>query len=132
MPFLKALPENRLDAHVRQRPRRVLATGAAAEIVARDQDRRACIGGIVKDVARLRPHRLERTAPKAGTGDRLQPMRRDDDIRVDILGTPRVSGARDGRNRVHSIIPAFQKRPRQPARCGRCSATAGREATPAA
>jgi len=115
MPFLKALPEDvgearcdhRLNAHVRQRPGRMLTAGAATEIVARDQDRRARIAGIVEDIARLRPHRLERATSQPGAGDRFQPMGRDDDIRVDILGAPWIGGAGNGGDRIHSIIPVF-------------------------
>lgn len=65
----------------------MFATGPAAEIVARDQDRRTGIARVVKDIAWLRPYRLERASSQANTRDRLQPMRRDDDVGVDILGT---------------------------------------------
>jgi hypothetical protein len=95
MPFLNALPEKmseKLGA---------FAAGAAAEIVARDQDRRPGIGGIVEDVARLRAYRLERAAAQPRTLDRLQPVRGDDDVGIDVLGSPRIGRARNLADRLH-------------------------------
>jgi hypothetical protein len=62
-----------LDAEIEQRPRCVFTAGTAAEVVARDEDRRALELGAVEDVVRILAQRLERAAAKAFAADRLEP-----------------------------------------------------------
>src|SRR3546814_12964336 len=73
----------------------MLAAGPAAEIVARDQDRAARIFRIVKDIARLLAQHFEGAPAQTGAADGLQPMRRDDDVGVDILHPARRGAAFD-------------------------------------
>jgi spore maturation protein CgeB len=78
------------DAPVEERPRRMLARGAAAEIVACDENLRAGIGRLIErkvGVGRaVRPPRDlgEEPFAEAGALDRLQVVLRDDHVGVDV------------------------------------------------
>ena len=78
------------DAEIQQRPRRVLAARAAAEIVARDQDLGVAIGRLVEDEIRVLAAVVlvalfrEQPGAKAGALDGLQVLLRDDHVGVDI------------------------------------------------
>ena len=65
-------------------PDRVLARRAASEVRARDDDRRARVAGIVHDERRVAPPRFEETLTESRSRDALQPVRRDDLVRVDV------------------------------------------------
>ena len=92
MPFLKQLPwkdvgEIRRDdaayAEIQQRPRRVLARTAAAEILMRDQDFRLAVGRLVQHeirplvARRVKPQRVEQMHAQPGPLDGLEKPRRE-------------------------------------------------------
>ncbi|MCY1173407.1 hypothetical protein D9M73_135650 [compost metagenome] len=94
------------DAHIGKRPGGMFATGATAEIVARDQDLGSGIARIVEDIACLRTHRFKRALAKALSRNGLQPMRGDNDVGIDILLPPRIGRAGHARYRLHHCAPA--------------------------
>jgi hypothetical protein len=78
------------DAEVEQRPGRMLAGRAAAEIVACDQDLRLAIGRLVQDeagdllAAAVITHLVEQCRAEAGPLDGLQELLRDDHVGIDV------------------------------------------------
>src|SRR5690606_270707 len=91
------------DAEIAERPCRVLAARAAAEIVARDEDRCAPVFGPVEEIVGVGAKALEGAASHALAGRRLQPVRRNDDVGVDILESERNRAALDLFQRGHAI-----------------------------
>src|SRR3546814_10569855 len=83
----------------------MLAARPAAEIVARDQDRRALEIGAVEQIVGIGAQTLERPAPHALARRRLQPMRGDDHVGVDILEPERNRAAFDLVQRGHAWPP---------------------------
>src|SRR6185312_11494370 len=79
-----------LDAEVEQRPRRMLAARAAAEIRAGDQDLRLLVRRLVEHEIGIpaavgaRAHLVEEGRTQTGTLDRLQELFRNDHVGVDI------------------------------------------------
>src|SRR6185503_7485150 len=71
-------------AEVHQRPGRVLARGAAAEVLAAEKDRRALVARLVEDKARVLAPRGEQRVGEAGLLDGLQVFLRDDLVGVDV------------------------------------------------
>ena len=101
------------DAEVEQRPGRVLATRAVAEVAARDEDRGAPVGrlvehevgildrlGVVKIAALVKEMHAEALAV-----DRKQELLRDDLVGVDVGGVERSGNARQSRELVHFCMP---------------------------
>src|SRR6185295_14179674 len=82
-------------------PGGMFAARAIAEILARDQDRRAGMRGIVEDIARLLAYCLERAAAEPQPRDGFEPVRGNDDVGVDILGAPGIGAAFDMHDRLH-------------------------------
>src|SRR3546814_18213551 len=80
----------------------MLAARPAAESVARDQDRRALEIGAVEQIVGIGAQTLERPAPHALARRRLQPMRGDDHVGVDILEPERNRAAFDLVQRGHA------------------------------
>src|SRR6185503_5745043 len=72
------------EAVIAQRPRRVLARGADAEVPAREQDLRALVARLVQDELRILAPRGEAGVAEAGALDRLQVLLRDDLVGVDV------------------------------------------------
>ena len=78
------------DAEIQQRPGRVLARGAAAEVLAGDQDLRVAVGLAVEHELRplaavvVEAQRLEQVDAEPGALDRLEVARRDDLVGVDV------------------------------------------------
>src|SRR6185437_1567703 len=78
------------DAEIEQRPQRVLAARAAAEIVARDQNPGVAVGRLVEDELRIFAAVVlvslfrEQSLAEAGALDVLQILLRDDHVGVDI------------------------------------------------
>src|SRR6202521_4401606 len=92
--------DDRLETILLQCPRGVLARGAAAEVLARQQDRSPLVARLVQDEIGIGPAlrevharlahveiapRVEQVRAKAGALDRLQELLRDDRVGVDIL-----------------------------------------------
>src|SRR5687768_14044923 len=71
-------------AVVHQRPRRVLARGAAAEILAREQDLRSLEARLVEDELRVLAPGAEQAFGEADALDRSQVLLRDDLVGVDV------------------------------------------------
>ena len=99
------------DAEVEQRPGRMLAARAAAEILARDEDLRPCdrpacsarsrrllAGGIVADL-------VEQVLAEPGPLDRLQELLRDDLVGVDVDLRERGGDAGQRRELLHGRGP---------------------------
>jgi hypothetical protein len=63
----------------------VFAAGTAAEIVPGDNDRRAFVGFVLKDVARFLLDAFEAAIAEPFAGDGLEPLRRDDHVGIDVL-----------------------------------------------
>src|SRR3546814_5070617 len=55
---------------------------------------------IVENVAGLGPHRLERALAQPRARDRLEPVRGDDDVGIDVLRAPRSEERRVGKGGV--------------------------------
>ena len=95
------------DAEVQQRPRGVLARGAAAEIVARDDDLRLAIGRLVQhEIGVLRAvlvvaHLREEAGAEPGPLDRLEVLLRDDHVGVDIGDLERCGDAGERGEGLH-------------------------------
>src|SRR3546814_15968976 len=88
----------------------MLATGAATEIIARDQDRRTGIARVVKDIAGLGAQSLECAPAQPRPGNRLQIIGGDDDIGIDVLQAKRIGAAGNGGNRFHQSAPTIRSR----------------------
>src|SRR5262245_24205660 len=98
---LEDLPERRCDygaeAVVAQRPRRVLARGADAEVLAREQDLRALVARLVEHELGVLAPRGEAGVAEAGALDRLQVLLRNDLVGVDVRAVERNNeGLHDG------------------------------------
>src|SRR3546814_18766464 len=89
------------DAKVAERPGGMLAARPTAEIVARDQDRRALILGPVEQIVRVGAQALERPAYHAFARRGLQPVRGNDDVGIDIL---QQTGRGSCRERVGTYV----------------------------
>src|SRR3546814_20599155 len=83
----------------------MLAARPTAEIVARDQDRRALILGPVEQIVRVGAQALERPASHAFARRGLQPVRGNDDVGIDILQPQRNRAALDFFQRGHAWPP---------------------------
>ena len=96
---------------VEQGPGRVLARRAAAEIVARHDDVRLAVGGLVQDeVGILRAviveaHLREQARAQAGALDRLEILLGDDHVRIDVHDLERRRDARQRCELVHGLLP---------------------------
>src|SRR5439155_7106029 len=73
-----------LEAGLLQRPRRVLARRAAAEVAPREQDLRPGVGRVVQLEALVLAPVEEEAFCEAGARDALQELLRDDLVRVDV------------------------------------------------
>src|SRR5260221_4339235 len=71
-------------AVVDQRPGRVLARGAAAEVLAPEKDRRALVARLIEHELRVLAPRGEQRIGEAGLLDRLQVLLRDDLVRIHV------------------------------------------------
>ena len=97
------------DAEVEQRPGRVLARRAAAEIVAGDDDRRLSVGGLVENEVGVLgailaiAHFGEQTRAEAGALDRLEILLGDDHVGVDIVDRHRRRDPGQCRKLVHLV-----------------------------
>src|SRR5689334_3353653 len=76
--------DDRAEAVVAQRPRSVLARGADAEILAREQDLRALVARLVEDELRILAPRSEAGVAEAAALDRLQVALRNDLVGIDV------------------------------------------------
>src|SRR6185503_5268987 len=100
--------DQRAKAVIGERPRRVLARAAAAEVAPREQDRRALVTRLVQHevgigLARRRIHarlavvgvtpRVEQVDAEARTPDRLQELLRNDGVGVDVRAIERRDDA---------------------------------------
>ena len=100
------------DAEIEQRPGRVLAARAAAEIVAGDQDLRLAVGRLVEDEIRVLravvvvAHLGEQALAEAGALDRLQVVLGDDHVGVDIDHRQRRGDAGQLGELVHCVYPS--------------------------
>src|SRR5216684_7221952 len=104
-------------AEIQERPGRVLARAAAAEILADDQDLRLPVGRLVEDEIRvLRPviavaQLVEEGLAQAGALDRLQMLLGDDLVGVDIDHRQRRGDAVERGELVHGgSLPHFRSR----------------------
>ncbi|CDX62803.1 hypothetical protein MPL3365_80005 [Mesorhizobium plurifarium] len=101
------------DAEVEQRPGRVLAARAAAEIVAGDQDLRLAVGRLVEHEIRVLrtvlvvAHLGEQAGAEPGALDRLEIILRDDHVGVDIDDRHGRGDARELGEFVHGYLPVF-------------------------
>src|SRR5262245_3687583 len=98
---LEDLPERRCDygaeAVVAQRPRRVLARGADAKVLAREQDLRALVTRLVEHELGVLAPRGEAGVAEPGALDRLQVLLRNDLVGVDVRAVERHDeGFQDG------------------------------------
>ena len=99
------------DTEIEQRPRRVLAARAAAEIVAGDQDLGIAVGGLVEDEIRIlaavvivAPFR-EQSLAEAGALDGLQVLLGDHHVGVDIDDLQRRRDAFQRGELLHFRLP---------------------------
>src|SRR5512147_1537966 len=103
----KTRSDNAADAEVEQRPRRVLARRATAEVLAGNKDPGVAPGGSVQDeavdfVAPVIVAHLEKQAlAEAGTPDGLQELLRNDHVRIDIDHRQRRGYAGQSGERLH-------------------------------
>src|SRR3546814_6910669 len=81
----------------------MFAARPATEIVARDQNRRALEIGTVEQIVGIGAQAFERAAPHALARRRLQPVRGDDHVGIDILEPERNRAAFDLVERGHAI-----------------------------
>src|SRR5690606_33020182 len=97
-------------AEVEQRPWRMLAARAAAEIVAGDEDLGVAIGRLVEHeigvfaAVLVEAHLREQALAEAGALDGLQIILRDDHVGVDIDDRQRRRDAREFREFVHDFL----------------------------
>src|SRR6266851_3556063 len=113
----EARRDDAADAEIQERPGRVLARAAAAEILAGDQDLRLPVGRLVEDEIRvLRPviavaQLVEEGLAQAGALDRLQMLLGDDLVGVDIDHRQRRGDAVERGELVHGgSLPHFRSR----------------------
>src|ERR671911_2206045 len=96
----EARRHDRLEAVVLERPRRVLAARAAAEVRSRGEDR------VRREVpARLLRPVVEEELAEAGPLHPLEELLGDDLVRVDVGAVEHADGAGDGRDRLHHRSP---------------------------
>src|SRR5262249_19329089 len=98
------------EAVVLERPRRVLAGGAAAEVAPGDQDAAASVGrvveleiGIERSVFAEAPV-IEEELAEAGPLDPLQELLRDDLVGVDVDAVERGEDAGVANERLHLVL----------------------------
>src|SRR5678815_4480014 len=93
--------DHRLEAVVAQRPGRMLARGADAEVAAREQDLRPLVARLVQHECRILAPRGEAGVAEAGALDRLQVLLRDDLVGVDVRAIERRDERLEDGERVH-------------------------------
>ena len=104
------------DAEIEQRPGRMLAARAAAEIVAGDEDLRLAVGRLVEHEIRVLravvvvAHLGEKPGAEAGALDRLQIILGDDHVGVDIDDRQGRGDAGELGELVHVSIPVVSAR----------------------
>src|SRR5688572_5792048 len=91
-------------AVVHQRPGRVLARGAAAEVPARKQDGGALVARLVQDEVRILAPFGEQALPEPRALDRRQVLLRDDLVGVDVGAVERRHQAVQDGELVHFLI----------------------------
>ena len=89
----EARRDHGLEAELLDRPHRVLARGAGAEVRAGDEDRRAGEPLVVEHELRVVAPLGEQALLEAGALDPLQPVARDDLVGVDVAAVERHGGA---------------------------------------
>src|SRR5688572_6789023 len=91
-------------AVVHQRPGRVLARGAAAEVLAREQDGGAPVARLVEHELRVLAPFAEQPLGKTGALDRRQILFRDDLVGVDVAAVERRDEAAQNYEFVHFLM----------------------------
>src|SRR5919202_669134 len=117
----EAFRDDRLEAVVLQRPRRVLARGPAAEVGPRDEDRvrRKVPAGLLRPV-------VEEEAPEARPLDPLEELLRDDLVRVHVGPVEHADRALDGADGLHQAQARMStNRPSMAAAAAICGETRG-------
>src|SRR5690606_17335967 len=82
----------------------MLARRAAAEVIAGDEDRRSGELGSIEHVVPIFAICFERAPPQPSALDCLQPARRDDHVRVDVLQAERIGPAFTLTTRFHQSV----------------------------
>src|SRR5207248_3674704 len=99
--------DDRAEAEVLERPGRVLAGGAAAEVAAGDEDGRPRVGRVVDREARLAAPVPEEELAEAAALDALEELLGEDLVGVDVRAVERADDAGDFSERLHvSSSPA--------------------------
>jgi hypothetical protein len=107
----KAGRDHAADAVIQQRPGRMFARAAAAEIVAGDDDLAVAIGGLVQDEIRdlgavgVEAHLVEQVLAQTRAVDRLQELLGNDHVGVDIDQRHGRRDAGQGGELVHMLGP---------------------------
>src|SRR5919202_1655800 len=115
----EAFRDDRLEAVVLQRPRRVLSRGPAAEVRPRGEDRvrRKVPAGLLRPV-------VEEEAPEARPLDPLEELLGDDLVRVDVGAVQHADRALDGADGLHQAQALIStKRPSMAAAAAICGET---------
>src|ERR1700761_5454915 len=96
--------DDRLKPVVLERPRRVLAAGATAEVAAGHED------GVLRQipVGLLGPV-VEEELPKAGALDPLEELLGDDLIGVDVVAAEHADASGDGLDRLHALTSSHSR-----------------------
>ena len=108
----KSVEIDAADAEIEQRPGRVLARRAAAEIVAGDENLGVRVGGLVEHEVGIGravvvvAHLREQARAEPGALDRLQVLLGDDHVGVDIVDLERRGDAGQCREFVHREVSA--------------------------
>src|SRR5207249_2600265 len=101
--------DDRGEAVILERPRRMLARRAAAEVPPGDQNARALGLGAVELEARILAPVEEEELAEAGTLDSLEELLRDDLVGVDVLAVEHESARGDGAERRHATASSSSR-----------------------
>ena len=101
--------DDRLEAVVLQRPRRVLARRAGAEVRSGHEDVRALVARLVEHEVGPLPPLGEEAGAEPGALDPLEPVGRDDLVGVDVGTVERDGPGDDLTHCFHRVPPTFPK-----------------------